>query len=119
MPKPVLGLILGAILGVLDGFSALFYPEAAPQITEIVFFSTLKSLIAGVIIGFYARKVDSIGKGVLFGGVVGLIFAFLVALAPDESGNHYFIEIMVPGGIIGLILGFATQKYGSKKPQTA
>ncbi len=112
MSKPVLGLILGAVLGVLDGLSALFYPEAAPKITEIVFFSSLKSLIAGLILGLFARKVNSMGKGLLFGGVIGLLLAFLVALAPDEAGNYYFVEIMAPGAIVGFILGFATQKYG-------
>lgn len=115
MSKSVFGLILGAVLGALDGLSALLYPEAAPQITSIIFYSSLKSLIAGFIIGFFARKVDSVPKGVVFGGLVGLVLAFLVALAPDPSGNHYYLEIMIPGTIVGLILGFATQKYQGRQ----
>jgi hypothetical protein len=118
MSKPVLGLILGAILGVFDGLTALFTPEAAPMITSIIMWSSLKGLIAGLIIGFFARKVHSVQGGILFGGAVGLLLAFLVALAPSESGQHYWIEIMVPGTIVGLILGFATQKYG-KEPKAA
>lgn len=114
MQKPLLGLILGGILGVLDGLSALFYPEAAPQILSIITFSGLKGLIAGVIIGFFASKVYSIGKGLVFGAAVGLILAFIVAAFPDESGQHYYIEIMAPGTLVGLILGFATQRFGKR-----
>lgn len=118
MSKPVLGLILGAILGVFDGLTSLFTPEAAPMITSIMIGSSIKGLIAGLIVGFYARKVRSLKSGVIFGGVVGLVLAALVAAMPDPSGNHYWIEIMVPGTIVGLILGFATQKYG-KEPKPA
>ena len=112
MSKPVYGLIVGAILGVLDGLTALFYPETAPMITSIVFWSGLKSLIAGLIIGLFARKVMSLPWGIVFGGAVGLVLAFLVAMQPDPSGNYWYAEIMIPGAIVGLILGYLTQKYG-------
>lgn len=112
MSKPVIGLIIGGILGVFDGLTALFTPEAAPMIMEIVVGSTIKGLIGGVIIGYYARKVRSLQKGLIFGFAIGLVLAFLVAAMPDESGNHYWIEIMIPGSIVGLIVGYATQKYG-------
>ncbi len=28
------------------------------------------------------------------------------------SGKRYFWEIMIPGSIVGLIVGYATQKFG-------
>jgi len=118
MSKPVLGLILGAILGVFDGLTALFTPAVADQIGIIVISSSFKGLLAGVIIGFYARKVNSLKSGLIFGGIVGLALATLVAAMPDPSGNHYWLQIMIPGTIVGLILGFATQKYG-KTPEAA
>lgn len=112
MSKPVIGLIIGGILGVFDGLTALFTPEVAPMIMEIVVGSTIKGLIGGIIIGYYAKKVQSLQKGLIFGFVVGLALAFLIAAMPDESGNHYWIEIMIPGSLVGLIVGYATQKYG-------
>jgi len=45
MSKPALGAVLGAVLGLLDGLSALFYPEAAPMIVQIVTGSTIKGLV--------------------------------------------------------------------------
>ena len=117
MSKPILGLVLGGVLGIFDGLTALFTPEAAPQIIGIVIGSTIKGIIAGVAIGFFARKVHSLPLGIVFGFAVGLLLAFAVAAMPDPSGKHYYFEIMLPGSIVGLIVGFATQKYG-KPAQT-
>lgn len=112
MSKPLLGLILGTILGIFDGLTALFYPNTAPLIMGILIGSSLKGLLAGVIIGFFARKIRSLPWGIVFGFGVGLLLAYLVAMKGDPTGHHYYLEIMVPGSIVGMILGFATQKYG-------
>jgi hypothetical protein len=113
--KPLFGLVLGGILGVFDGLTALVSaPETAPQIVGIVIGSTIKGIIAGVAIGFFAKKVNSLPLGILFGLGVGLLLAFAVAAMPDPSGKHYYWEIMLPGGIVGMIVGYATQHYGDK-----
>lgn len=114
MNKPVFGLILGGILGIFDGLTALFYPEARPLIVSIVVGSTFKGVITGLAIGFFARKVNSIAWGTVFGLAVGLFLSYLVAAMPNpDLSRHYYVEIMVPGGIVGLIVGLATQKFSS------
>jgi hypothetical protein len=115
MSKPLLGLILGGVLGIFDGLTALFTPEAVPMITGIVIGSTIKGLIAGVLIGFFAKRFNSLPLGILFGFAVGLMLAYLVAAMPSETGEHYYFEIMLPGSILGIIVGFATQKYGRSR----
>jgi MFS family permease len=113
MKKPVLGLLLGAALGVLDGLSALLSaPETRPAIMGIVIGSTMKGLVVGAIVGWYATRVHSLGKGMLVGLLVAAFFAFLIAVMPNEQGGHYWWEIMLPGSILGLIVGYATQRYG-------
>lgn len=112
MSKPLLGLILGAVLGIVDGLTALFYPYAVPWIMSILIGSTFKGLVAGVLIGIFARKVRSVPWGIVFGFGVGLLLAYLVARMGDPNGQHHYLEIMVPGSIVGMILGFATQRYG-------
>lgn len=58
--------------------------------------------------------------GVLFGLLVGAFFAFMVALMPSEGGEHYYWQIVLPGSVLGLIVGYATQKYGrSPRPRMA
>lgn len=111
MSKPVLGLVLGGILGVFDGLTAYFTPEVRNALLGIVIGSTFKGLIAGLSIGFFSKKVHSLPLGIVFGLAVGLFLAFLVAMMPSETGKHYYFEIMLPGAIVGAIVGYATQVY--------
>jgi hypothetical protein len=112
MNKIVLGLLLGGILGIFDGLTAWFTPAVRAQLLGIVIGSTVKGLITGVLIGYFARKVNSLPLGILFGLGVGLVLAFVVAAIPNPSGQHYYFEIMLPGGILGVIVGYATQRFG-------
>jgi hypothetical protein len=119
MNKPLLGLVLGGVLGALDGLTALLSaPEVAPQIMAIVAGSTAKGLVAGVLIGWFARKVDSLPLGLIAGLVTAAALALPFALGTDPTtGRRYFWEIMIPGAMVGLIVGYATQKFGRPAPQ--
>lgn len=112
MNKILVGVIVGAVLGVIDGATAWFTPEVRNQMLGIIIGSTGKGIIAGVAAGWYARRVSSVPKGILFGFVVGLILAFAVAAMPSQTGQHYWWQIMVPGSILGGVIGWATQRYG-------
>ncbi|HEY0873696.1 MAG TPA: hypothetical protein VGD94_09500 [Vicinamibacterales bacterium] len=114
MNKPMFGLILGGILGIFDGLTALISaPEIAAEIVTIVIGSTFKGLAAGVLIGYFAKKVHSVPAGLLFGLAIGAFFAYLVAIQPRPDGREYYWEIILPGSVLGLIVGYATQKYGA------
>jgi len=115
MSKPLIGVLLGAVLGAIDGLTAWFTPAVRDQLAGIVVSSTFKGIIAGIAIGFFAKKFHSLPLGVLFGLGVGALLAFLTARF--AVGGYYF-EIMLPGSLVGLIVGFATQKYG-KTPAVA
>lgn len=120
MSKPLLGAIVGGILGIFDGLSAfLSSPEVArEQYLGIVIGSTIKGLIVGVLVGWYASRVNSLAKGLIVGLVVAAFFAYLVAAMPQPDGKHYYWEIILPGSIVGLIVGYATQKFGRQKQQS-
>jgi len=113
MNKPVFGLVLGGILGVFDGLSALVSsPEVSSQIAGIVVGSTFKGLIAGVLIGWFAKKVNSLPLGVAFGLLVGAALALPIAIMNSNALHHnYYWQIMLPGSVVGLIVGYATQRY--------
>ncbi len=72
MNKVLLGLLLGAVLGAIDGATAWFTPAVRVQLAGIIVGSTVKGLIAGVAAGIFARKVNSVPLGILFG--VRLLF---------------------------------------------
>src|SRR5262245_65485909 len=103
----------------MDGASSWFYPSSRPMIAGIVIGSTIKGLITGMIAGFFARRWNSLPQGILVGFLAGLALSFLVASMGAEDGKHYYWQIMIPGGVLGAICGFATQRYGKPKPQTA
>jgi hypothetical protein len=100
-------------LGFLDGATAWFTPEVRAAIVSILIGSSIKGLLVGLAAGFYARRVQSLGKGIALGAVVGLVLAFGVAAMPDPSGQHYYLQIMTPGFITGAMIGFFTQRYGT------
>ena len=107
MNKPVFAMLLGGALGVLDGMSALVSaPETRPLIWGILAGSTLKGVVAGAIVGLVAQRTQSVAITVVVGLVIGAFFAYLVTL-----GQPYFWEIILPGTLVGLIVGFATAKY--------
>src|SRR5262245_25470901 len=112
MSKVVLGLLAGAVLGLFDGLTAWFTPEVREQILSIVIGSTGKGLITGLIAGWAARRYNSMVVAVLVGLAVGLLLSYLVASMGDANGNHYYLQIVLPGAILGLIVGFAAQRFG-------
>lgn len=108
MNKVLLGLLLGALLGAIDGGTAWFTPSVRAQLAGIIVGSTIKGLIAGMAAGFFARKVNSVPLGILFGLGVGALLAFIVAYMQ----HGYYLAIILPGSIVGMIVGYATQRYG-------
>jgi len=85
MSKPLIGVILGAVLGAIDGLTAWFTPAVRDQLAGIVFGSTVKGIIAGIAIGFFAKKFHSLPLGILFGLLVGAFLAFLMEKAEQKK----------------------------------
>jgi membrane protease YdiL (CAAX protease family) len=124
MSKPVLGLVLGGILGILDGLSALVSapndPAVKAGIVGIVIGSTVKGILTGALIGWYAKRAGSLTSTIVFGLAVGLALAFCVSLAQMAGGqNPYYWQIMLPGGILGVIVGYATFRSPASTPARA
>lgn len=124
MSKIMLGVVLGGVLGIFDGLSALVSAPNDPAIKEgiigIVIGSTFKGLVAGALIGWYAKRSSSLGATLGFGLVVGLSLAFLISLMQKLAGQPpYYWQIMLPGGILGLIVGYATFKSPASRPVPA
>src|SRR3954466_2346475 len=118
MTKPTLGLALGGVLGIFDGLSALVSapndPAIKAGIVGIVIGSTFKGLVAGVLIGWFARRTASLGLTIAFGLALGLALAFLICLLQKMAGQPpYYWQIMLPGGILGVIVGYATSTFRS------
>ena len=114
-------MLLGGVLGIPDGLSALVSagddPNIRAGIVGIVIGSTVKGLITGALIGWFARKVDSLALGILFGFTVGTLLALGVSLMQKAAGQPaYYWQIMTPGAILGIIVGYATFTHHETRP---
>jgi hypothetical protein len=116
MTKPVLGLILGGTLGLMDGLSGFFEPSLAPIMGSVITFSMLKGLVSGIAIGYLAQKVRSMLWGILAGIAIAAVFSLMVWL---HAGMKLFVDIVLPGMVLGAIVGFATQKWGRRNAAAA
>jgi hypothetical protein len=108
MNKPLIGILLGAVLGFLDGLTSWFTPEVRSELMAIAISSSFKGMITGVLAGWFALKFRTMAGGVALGSALGLLFAYGVAAMQDK----YYLEIMLPGFIEGALIGFLTQRYG-------
>ena len=107
MKKPVFAMLVGGGLGIFDGLSALLTaPQEAPNIVGIVIGSTFKGVIAGAIVGLVAQRTQSLTTLLAVGLLVGAFMAYLLTI-----GSPYLWELVVPGSMVGLIVGFATARY--------
>jgi uncharacterized membrane protein YeaQ/YmgE (transglycosylase-associated protein family) len=113
MNKIVVGLLFGLVLGAIDGATSWFYPEARPLMTGIMVGSSIKGMVVGLLSGWFAHKVQSTKWGIAMGAAFGLFFAFLVAAMDTVNGRHPYLEIMLPGFVVGAIIGFLTQRLGT------
>jgi hypothetical protein len=115
MTKPMLGLAVGGTLGLLDGLSGFFEPSLAPVMTSVITFSLLKGLLSGIAIGYFSKKVHSMALGILAGIAIAAVLSLLVIL---RAGMALFWDIMLPGMLLGIIVGFATQRFGKQAAGT-
>lgn len=110
MNKVLFATLLGGFLGIFDGLTAWFTPEVRAQMVGIVIGSTVKGILTGVLVGVFSRKVHSLVWGTLFGLAVGAFFAYLILL-----GNPgHALNIMLPGSLVGLIVGYAAQSHNPR-----
>jgi len=109
LTKPVLGLALGGTLGLLDGLSGFLEPSLAPVMGSVITFSLLKGLVAGVAIGYFSQRVHSMLRGIVAGIGIAAALSLLVVL---HAGMGLFLDIVLPGMLLGGIVGFATQRFG-------
>jgi hypothetical protein len=121
--KPLLGLILGGLLGLFDGSTAFFSaPELRPELAGIVMGSAGKGLVVGLVTGFVARKLRSLRTGILVGLGVALVFTIPIAIqnAHYYDNDSYYWKIILPGALTGALVGYATVRYGRRPtPATA
>jgi hypothetical protein len=111
LTKPMLGLAVGGTLGLLDGLSGFLEPSLAPAMSSVITFSLLKGLVAGIAIGYVSQRFHSMLVGILAGIAIAAALSLLVIL---HAGMALFWDIMLPGMLLGVVVGFTTQRFGKQ-----
>ena len=99
MSKPLLGLLLGAILGIFDGLTALISapePAARDHRDRRSARRSRDWSSACSSAGSRRRSIRS-PLGIAVGLVAGAAFAALIGAFPASDGRYYFWEIVLPG----------------------
>ncbi|MGD0302647.1 MAG: hypothetical protein ABSE86_36715 [Bryobacteraceae bacterium] len=115
MNKILAGLLFGLIFGAIDGATSWFYPETRGLVGGIMVGSSFKGMLVGVLAGWFAQKVQSTRWGIVVGSVLGLLFAYGVAAMEATKEKSHYLEIMLPGFLVGAIVGFLTQRVGTPR----
>jgi hypothetical protein len=110
--KPMRGLAVGGFLGLLDGLSGFFEPSLGPVMTSVITFSLFKGLLSGIATGYVSQRIHSMPLGTLAGIAIAAVLSLLVIL---RAGMALFWDILLPGMLLGAVVGFATQRFGRKR----
>ena|SRR5258708_549328 len=79
------------------------------KLHSVITFSLLKGLVAGIATGYVSQRVHSMLLGIIAGIGIAAGLSLLVIL---RAGMALFWDILLPGMLLGAIVGFATQRFG-------
>jgi hypothetical protein len=100
--------VIGAVLGVLDGVGIFFEPKE-PYKWQILFAATLKGVLVALLTGFsLAATTRWWWSAMVTGALYGLAFSLVIYLAkggPKSGDAPYVIPSgIITGGLIGLFI---------------
>ena len=106
--------IIGAVVGALDGVGILFEPKE-PYKWQILFAATFKGVLVALLTGFSLAVTARWWSAMTVGAIYGLAFSLVIYLAkggPKSGDAPYVIPSgIVTGGLAGLfIVLFAVRK---------
>jgi hypothetical protein len=107
-------IVIGAVLGVLDGVGIFFEPKE-PYKWQILFAATLKGILVALLTGFSLATTTRWWSATVTGSLYGFAFSLVIYLAkggPRSGDAPYVIPSgIIAGGLTGLfILIWAAKK---------
>jgi len=104
-------LLIGAVLGAVDG-GGIFFAPGEPYPTEIFSAAILKGVLVALMIGFSLKARAPLLRGAAFGLLYGLAFALVVFLAKGGVASMDAPYVVPSGAVFGIIAGLLVAKLG-------
>jgi hypothetical protein len=111
-------LLIGAVIGALDGVGIFFAP-GEPYKVEIFFAAILKGILVSLIIGLSLVSQRSWLRGAGFGLLYGCGIALVVFLAKGGFRSMDAPYVVPSGIVMGALTGILVSRFGFRKSAQA
>ncbi|MFL6590430.1 MAG: hypothetical protein ACJ8M4_09680 [Chthoniobacterales bacterium] len=112
--KTINVLVVGAVIGALDGVGIFFAPGERYK-WEILFAAILKGILVSLITGYALVPRRSWQRGAGFGMLYGFGFALVVFLAKGGFKSMDAPYVVPAGIVMGLVTGLLVWKFGFRR----
>jgi hypothetical protein len=107
-------LIIGAILGALDG-AGIFFEPREPYKVEILVAATLKGVLVSLLTGFSSTACSAWWQAAGYGLLYGFTFALVIFLAKGAFKSKDAPYVIPSGIVLGAINGLLVWKFALQK----
>src|SRR3954469_23659794 len=112
--KTITVLLIGAVIGALDGVGIFFAPGERYR-WEILFAAILKGALVSLISAYALTSRRSWQRGAGFGMLYGFAFGVVVFLAKGGFKSMDAPYVVPAGIVMGLVTGFLVWKFGFRR----
>jgi hypothetical protein len=116
--KVVTILIIGTVIGAIDGGGVFFAPDE-PYQYEIFAAAILKSMLVALMIALSLREKRTLGVGAGFGLLYGTALALVVFLAKGGVKSMDAPYVVPSGALFGAISGALVARFGFNGPHAS
>ena len=110
----VLVLVIGAVVGALDGVGIFFAPAERYK-SEIFLAAILKGILVSVVTGLSLSNRSTWWQGAGYGLLYGFSFALVIFLAKGAFKSMDAPYVVPSGAILGLLTGLLVWKFALPK----
>jgi hypothetical protein len=103
-------LVIGAVIGVLDGVGIFFAPDE-PFKGEIFVAAILKGILVAVLTGLSLTNSSTWWQGALYGLLYGFAFALVIFLAKGGFKSKDAPYVVPSGALLGIVPGLLLVKF--------
>jgi hypothetical protein len=108
-------LVIGAVIGALDGVGIFFAPDEPFKIEIFVSRTILKEILVALLTGLSLTSSSAWWQGALYGLLYGVAFALVIFLTKGGFKSMDAPYVVASGAILGIVTGLLLLKFAFPK----